>query len=386
MIRVALQGIRGFPLRAFLVGVSLVIAVTALISITAAASTIQATVEQRALLVGGPTKTFTIAGLAGEAGLRDASSVQQRLARFARTQNVVRDAEMQDLMVVSGRDGWQPSIHFVDSNLRGIHPYPVLSGQWISDQAWLAPRAVINEASAGISGLRLGDTVDLQSSTTTSTLHVIVVGIVNDGSDAPDLYIPLASATAFLAENAARVTVSLQVSANSASEKVVKSFLTGQDSLTATPHLWSVRRTDTVEKLAAELQATRLTFQTIAWLSLLGAVLSIANVGLSALKERASELSLRRALGASRVQLAAIVLLESQFVAIAAGIASVPLSFFAYPWIAAQFGAPFGVAPPPYSYISALSGVVFGMLAALVGSTPAALRAFHVPIANVMRE
>jgi putative ABC transport system permease protein len=200
------------------------------------------------------------------------------------------------------------------------------------------------------------------------------------------MYVPIAQTQPFLLELESDVQVNLQLTTHGVSATLLSSFLTGQDKLAGRSTTWSVDRTDTLSKLEAELEATRSTFQIVALLGLLSAILAIVNVGLSALKERSSEFSLRRALGASRHQIAAIVLLESQLIALGAGVVAVPLCYVVYPLIASEFSAPYGVPIPEFSFAYAWIGVIIGMASALAGSMPAAIRSTFVPISTIMRE
>jgi putative ABC transport system permease protein len=182
------------------------------------------------------------------------------------------------------------------------------------------------------------------------------------------------------------INTTLEVSAPDLTSDTLSTRLKLLDDFSANHTSWTVNRRDTVQQLQNEVAATRSSFLTVGVLGILATAFAVANVGLSALRERSSELSLRRALGARRWHIPFIMVLESQIIALLAGALSIPLSFAIYPTIANQFGAPFGVSSPPYPWVSAWAGLALGMVTALLGSIAPALRALKIPISTMMRE
>jgi putative ABC transport system permease protein len=209
---------------------------------------------------------------------------------------------------------------------------------------------------------------------------------VNDGGARPVAYAHLDYLPELLVNQEGLINATLEVSSSKLSVQAINSRLGELDALMSTTTPWKVTRKDTVGQLAAEVSATRSSFMTVGVLSLLVTAFAVANVGLSALRERSVELSLRRALGGRRWQIPGLMILESQIVALIAGSMAVPVSYLIYPLVAEQFGAPFGIDAPAYPWGSALLGLSIGMLTALVGSIAPAIRALNTPISSMMRE
>ena len=383
MIAIAWKGVVGFPLRALLGALSLIVAITGLVAVNAASGTIEQTVLQRALLTGGPSHTFMASGLNGHEGvlLRDSvlglftSRYGASASRVASIDNLVsRKSNGASL----GLD-----VTFVDPQFRDLRPFPVLAGRWLG-KSWFSPRICVNESAAVRVGL--GERVELRSPISTDTIFAVVSCIVDDGSPNLDAYMLFSAAESFMVNNPGDAHLAIQFTAARATTDSLRAQLVNQGALRNQPLDWSVARTDTLALLAGEVAATQSAFGLTGLLGLLAAIFAIANIGLSTVRERSSEFSLRRALGASRLQLGVIFILETQIIAIGSALVAAPLAYLLYPLLAKFFGAPFGVMPPPFPWGWAVAGIGIGMLAEAVGSLPALLRALRVPISGVMRE
>ncbi|MCU1417155.1 MAG: transporter permease [Schumannella sp.] len=382
MIRVAWQGVIGFPLRTCLTALCLLVAVAGLVSVNAATETIKATVVQKALLANGPQHTFSASGLGGPAGLVRQDEVLQLLRDVFGS--VSRSAQLQGLSVNTPTGAVSIDVNFVDPQLREIRPFPLVAGSWIGTQDWLAPRVCVN--AAGARAVSMDESVVLRVQASGDSQKVVIGCVVEDGRAQPSMYADFEQFAGVIQLNPEAVTLSFLLRSPASTAESLKQRLVGWDSLAATQTEWDVKRIDTVDALQAEVDATRSTFAVVGGVGVLAAVLAIMNIGLSAIRERSSEFSIRRALGASRRQLVGLVLLESQIVSLAAGILAIPVSLALYPLTMSLFGAPFGVAQPEFPWVWAAIGVLVGMGAGLLGAIPAMARSFRIPIANVMRE
>lgn len=386
LVPIAWQGVAGHPIRTALTALGLMVGVVSLVSVVSAADTTVATVEQKAILTGGPEATFDISGVTGSgsllrsqqllAQLQNSVAPEIRGARFASTQDVSLglDGEVFDSDVI-----------FTDPDIRTLRPFPVVAGYWLDD-ADAGLSVVLNQTAYEASRATERGGLSLRVTGTTGDRAAPVKGVVNDGGARPKAYVHLRHLPDLLVNQEGQIKTTLEVSSPGLGINDLKSRLSELNALTATTTQWEVTRKDTVKQLAAEVSATRASFTTVGVLSLLVTAFAVANVGLSALRERSVELSLRRALGGRRWQIPSLMILESQIVALMAGAMAIPVSYFIYPFVAEQFGAPFGIEPPAYPWSSTFLGLAIGMLTALAGSVAPAIRALNTPISSMMRE
>ncbi len=389
LLRIALQGVFGFRLRTVLAIVALTSGVVGIVIVSAASSTVQSTVVQRAILINGPATTVEVSGSSGAPGLGSSTTFAAQLDdALGQGTKVARVGQLESTLVQYGELLTAIPVNFADISLRNIRPFPVVEGRWLveSKRAPVFLDVVINEATARSLGASLGDTLGVMSLGSLDVLQTRIVGIVDDGSTSESAYVALDSAEEFLYLHAETLRLKFLVSGMSVDESQVRAMISTWSQRYPTATVFEARRVDTVESLRAEVQATRSAFSTVGLIGLLASISAIANIGLSTLRERASELSLRRALGARRWHLPVIMILESQLVALAAGALSIPLSWLLFPLVIVQFSAPLGVQPPAFPWQFAGLGLGIGMLTSLLGSLAPAARALNVRISNVMRE
>ncbi len=386
LVRIALQGVVGFPLRTALSCLSLLVGVTGVVSVYAASGTVEATVVQDALLTGGPVATVDLTGPSGAASLEQAA----RARRFAErilgpgSRSAVTASLESARVTVAGRQQ-DADVVFAEPRLRRIRPFPLLQGTWLSEEPQLVLGLVVNRVFAADYAAGAGSEAAL-GGTALDADPARIVGVVDDGAQAPTVYASLAETADLLRVNGATLHAGIELTAPDVSASGIQDRLRQFAEQQDDGVLWKATRRDTIAQQAAEVTATRSSFLSVGVLGLLATAFAIANVGLSALRERTNELSIRRALGASRRAVPLIMLVESQIIALAAGALAVPASALLYLLIAKTFGAPYGVSPPPYPWAFAVLGVLVGMVTALVGSLAPAWRALRTPIAAVMRE
>ncbi|MCU1471342.1 MAG: hypothetical protein JWQ39_2491 [Glaciihabitans sp.] len=385
--RVAWQGVVGFPVRTVLTCLGLVVGIVGIVSVYSASGTVEATVTQRAMLAGGPVTTIDISGLTGATALDEAHHVEGELLQtFARPGNATITAALPSVRVTIGSQFHDVDVVFAEPSLRAIRPFPLVSGNWISDKpGYLLPHVVVNQPMAQQLNAGVGSDISLGTSASDS-MPAVVSGVVLDGGVAPSMYVSINDVREFLVENGSQLSASIELSSPGADVQTVERRLSQLSSLSNESTTWDVKRRDTIQQLASEILATRSSFLAVGLLGLLASIFAISNVGLSSVRERAIELSIRRAVGARRRQIPLIMIIESQIIAVFAGAIAIPLSSLFYSLIGSTFSAPYGVSSPPYPWIYALVGVAIGMATALVGSLAPTVRANSVQIATVMRE
>ncbi|RAX43746.1 hypothetical protein DQ354_19130 [Arthrobacter sp. AQ5-06] len=386
MIAIAWQGVRGFPVRTALTTLGLMVGIVGLVSVFSASETIVATVKQRAILTGGQASTFDISGLRGQGGLERSGVLLAQLgSSFSSSVRGTRLASTSATKLELGSKPFDADLIFTEPYLRELRSFPIVAGQWIdNDQSGMA--LVLNEAAFEASQVTENEQLRVSVERNAQKIPVTVTGVVNDGSPRPSAYANINHLPSLMVNQENLISTSLELSSPELTSNVITTRLSELDNLSGTTTSWNVNRRDTVEQLSSEVFATRSSFLIVGILGLLSTALAVANVGLSALRERSAELSLRRALGGRRWQIPGLMILESQIIAVLAGAIAVPVSYLIYPVVAAQFGAPFGVGSPPYPWMSAFIGLGLGMTTALLGSAAPAIRALNTPISSMMRE
>ena len=359
----------------------MVVGLVGLVSVTAASDTVKATVELRALLSGGPVSTFTATGPEGFIGRRVAETYRTSLLRHPVYEQVAIRIDARGANFQVHETDAHADVMFVSPELIAIRRFPVLEGSWLERGS--LPGIVVNRALAATSGAEIRDGVRL---TLGGRAEVIgVTGIIDDGTTAPAAYLSAARAD-LLAQTGASSAVTLEMSGPSLDAARVRDDLARLSTLRGDGQTWSVERQDSVRNVADQVRVTQTTFLIVGGLGMLGTTLGVMNVSASALRERASEMALRRAIGARPWEIAVVLMLESQIIALVASALAIPISIASYPGIAAAFSAPYGVSPPEYPWATVWLALGVGATTALVGSLLPAIRGARVSMAQVMRE
>ncbi len=382
---IAFQGVRSHPLRSALAIVSLGIGVVGVVTMAAAASTVADSIQQKALMAGGPVATFEVTVEAKGRFVPDLlTAVANDLQQQDPSIRVSRGGTADGLTALIDGEPTSAEVSFIEAGLREIRPMVLTSGSWIDDQPRLVPFAVVNRALV-LHGTGLGEHA-LLSGADHTPLPVAVVGTVDDGTTTPRMYISIASARDWVAIRGASFHESLTVSAPGLTPEATRARLNELSAMTDVPAAWAVRRTDTLSDFADSLRATRSSFAIVGYLGLLTAIIAIGNLGLSTVRERAAELSVRRALGAGSSDILLIMLVESGIMGVLAGLLAIPSSMLLYSTIGNAFNAPFGVALPPYPLEYAVVGFAVGLGASLLAGAVPAIRSATLPIATFSRE
>jgi putative ABC transport system permease protein len=375
---VALQGLRGAPVKSILVVLALTLGMVGFVAVLTADQVMRDAVTQRAVLLGGNASTYqaTIAVPPGdgEAG-RAADQLERRLAATGA-------ASIEDLDVGVWSDGAvmnDVAVVFTEPELRDILPFPLVEGSWLIDAVVLAPRVALNEAARdALGGAKLYEIGTQDQRVTFSRM-----GVVRDGRSTPQVYIHLDEYSRW---NVSPSAVSIRLHSPTLSEDEVRMAARQLGAVGASFTLRDIARTDQVDLLADEIGTTTRVLFVLGLLSLASTVVGIANVGLATARSRAREFTLRRAMGASRSQLALIVIVESQILAGAAAVIAVAGSYALFPAVVGAFDAQLGVTPPPYQWHYALICLIVASATAIVSSIVPALLSYGRDLSGVMRE
>ncbi len=397
LVHVAWQGAARRKLRTVLTATSLTIGVLTLVVVQSAQSLVQEATLRQAILRDGPAATVRI-------GLTADASAQYWRDRVTHAVPAARVAAYDGYPStnLSKADGEPTAVDLlaVDPSLRQIRPFEIVAGSWLTEPH-LAPQLVLNRAAAARLGSTAPEATAPEATAPEATapgsaslasgsarvdapegrLAVVVIGVIDDGEAGLNAYVAASAEPALAGVGLRPASRSLLLTANAINTGRLREIA---DIAGRGADIEDVSRVDTVNDFDDQLATQRRIFLAIAVLCLLVGSLGILNIGLSTLRERTEELALRRALGASRLAIATIMLLESQIVAVAAALTAVLAAFLAVPWFLTHLTSVHVSAPqPPLTAIA--WGVSASALAALAGALTPSLRAAHVPIASLLR-
>jgi putative ABC transport system permease protein len=273
-------------------------------------------------------------------------------------------------------------------DVRQFQPFRPVSGRWLdfSSVPSLAPRIVLNKAAAeGFDRYRIPAQMHIDGAPVDATPEI--VGVVDDGLDGPTAYVRSDELLNWLPEGSVTGAVgALQIMLSPAATGELRILRTRLIAGGLDPAMLRADPINSKQRISSQLALMRWLFLGIAGLVLLIGVAGILNVGLATVGERIEEFALRRAVGTSRLLLAAIVLTETLLTGLLTAAAAVgvgmlglrlaggvlagrepSLQHIAFPW---QAGA---------------AGIVAGLIAGLLGGLIPAIRAARIPIANIMR-
>lgn len=286
-------------------------------------------------------------------------------------------------------DGAGVSLDLLGGNLRAVRAIPLLAGRGLATgPAVYPPQVVVNVPAAQQLG-GVGTMLSLQVNPRDPPLAYRVVGVIADGQTNPVTYTSLTAALTYqpglLSGNN-----SLAVLAHNAqltSDQLGAQLSQAAADVRINPATLSIRRNDTVPQINADLRSTRNGFLAAAGLLLFATVLGLLNIGLASVRERARELTIRRALGATRTQIFLLVLTSSLAVGVVVGAIALAAGFAAVELLVPHLLGPrAGLTPPGFPLSGALIGVATGLGAALLGGTIPALLAARVDIGSALRD
>ncbi|MEU9709007.1 ABC transporter permease [Streptomyces sp. NPDC047967] len=344
-----------------------------IIFVEAASSTARESILLPAILRDGKVGTWSVATDGSSRSLQNAKKLVHD-----------HDESVSIAFILSGtgahlsdETGTQVEVTAYMGDLLSIRPFAVRTGHWPSGTAkqQLATRVVINEAA-----MRLGD-LKFKATDGSSVREVNIVATVDDGVSEPQAWVP-AQDLEFWAGASAESR--LQILARGAGGDV--SF--GERELSRAADFRKMKfaypptRVDTVSSLEDTLQVVRKVFFYVGAVTLGVGAIGILNVGLATVKERTEEIALRRSLGATRRDVAILVLFEYAAIGAMSSIIALALGWLLFtqflPILSPLMSGGF-----PLS--ACFAGLAAGSLAGLCGGAVPAVRASRIPISTVMR-
>jgi putative ABC transport system permease protein len=282
----------------------------------------------------------------------------------------------------------QVNLVAMTADVRQFQPFRPVAGQWLdfSGEPSLSPRIVLNKAAAiGFARYRIPAQMHIEGATADATPRI--VGVVDDGSDQPTAYTRSDELLNWLPVDAMATTAGgLQVMLSPAATGELRILRTRLIAAGVPAGQIQAEPVDAKKHIASELRLVRLVFLGLAGLVLLIGVGGILNVGLATVGERVEEFALRRAVGTSRMLLAAIVLAETLLTGLLTAAAAVGAGALMLKVASGVLGGrePF-LQHIDFPWQAGAAGVIAGLIAGLLGGLVPAVRAARIPIASIMR-
>lgn len=276
---------------------------------------------------------------------------------------------------------------FTTADYRGVFLLPIVSGHWFSPaNAEAGLQVVTNQAGEAVFGTT-GDAIAITAASTATVTGATVTGVVNDGYPSPRLYINAVSFARLAPQlwNPSSITVYWHPA---------DAGLTADDAASAVSDLAydvaggkssGVQRVDNNGLYADVLAYLRLAFMLCGMLLLFVAALGLVNIGLSDVEQRSRELLIRRALGASRLNMMALVAGSSIILSLIVAGLAIGLSAALVASIPALLPPDSPIPAPAYPTAAAQAALAASVVTALVGSAAPAFKAARLEPAMALR-
>lgn len=391
LILAALDELRAQRLRVVLSALSIVVGITTLTLIVAAGQIGQAAATTALERQTGRPATLAISIQGTSTGGSLANDLPSRIrARAARLGGTAsRYESLGGLTIIDGRTH-VTQFRGVDLDLAAVRNLRVETGRWLAagDASRYSPVAVANIAMAnevGLKGLGLPRSVTIRLG---HDVSADVVGVVDDGEQQSNLYMLADSLEGWAVGGT--VDRSLLVLVAPANVGSFSAELRREAAWWGTS--LEIRRIDDPRSVEETVRLFQVSLAAIAALSLVTGGIGILNLGLVTVAYRVREFALRRAFGATRLQIFSLVLIEAVAMTVIAGFIGVLVAYASVELLlplAAQvaFGAAIEISDlPPFPASAAAVGLlVSAILGVLAGIAPAA-RATRTSIIAGIRE
>ncbi|PFG34678.1 ABC transporter permease [Sanguibacter antarcticus] len=391
----ALADLRAHPWRAALSGVSLTIGVLAVVAIFTISSVISEVFIAGAEQQFGRkiTVTGTLEHLAPSAdtvrAMLDAADPFTQAGGSAAL--IVESTSVPGISHPDAAANNEPfareSIKFVAGNLDSIRRLPLISGRWLNSREDYPLEITLNPTAADTWG-GVGAQLALQVTPYSPTLTATVVGVAADGSNDPVVYASLPAVLVYQPDLLSTANVQLILHDKAADDttfREVAERIAAAGGGTLEPS--GMKRSDQVDRLLADLRTQQRAFLAIALLALVISALGILNIGLASIGERARELVVRRALGATRSGVISQVLLSSMIIGLIASAAAAAAAIWGVQWwVPQQIPLGSAIEPPGVPWTAVAWGALAAVATTLIGSALPALVAGRLDVATALRD
>jgi putative ABC transport system permease protein len=278
----------------------------------------------------------------------------------------------------SGTEKRPGALHVYWGNYASVRRLPALSGR-LPVGGLYPPRIAVNSAA----GLRVGEAVKLTLDRSKPRVDARVAAVVADGSTDPSYYVPGELCEELFRCTPNSVTVLLHTTANKENSALFIQRFSSTDRFVVT----DFGRIDSVDSIEDQLRILQFIFGICGLAALCVSAIGMLNLGLATIRHRGRELSIRRALGASRADMFRLVIGSALATGVlgagvALGIVTAGLALV----VPRLIDPATAVDAPSLPWSAVVLASVTGLLTALLGAVAPALRASRVDIAQVLRD
>lgn len=274
---------------------------------------------------------------------------------------------------------------YATSGYSSIFTMPMKRGTWYRDDAKHAKMQLVVNAAAA-QKFPLGSQVMLIGQYQPMPIVMQVVGIVSDGNTLPKTYVSVLPLARFAWQTMRFDSLTIlwyeQYGRKDAS---VRSILQDacMDTFSRMPDNISISRD--AEAYAGVIAALQIGFGLCAVLLLFVASLGLMSIGLATLEQRSHELLIRRALGATRLSTAVLVLGSSLSIVLMASILAIAISYAVVLALPYMFPPDLPISFPTYPYVAAIAAIAAALCTSLIGGLIPAIQASRLQPALVLR-
>lgn len=273
---------------------------------------------------------------------------------------------------------------FVSDSYNRVFNLPMTTGRWFLPGEEGRFDVVINKAARDISTDFSMAVISTTQSTVISGANV--VGVVNDGVDSPRAYVNAISAAYYLQDswNASQVTLYIWNKAGF-TEEGLRSSVSDMLYDTIKGRVSDIGASQASSVFKEVATAVQIAFAVCAVLLLFVSSLGLFNIGLASLEQRSRELLIRRALGATNLSVAGLVLGGSLLVAVFVSVVAILVAQAVILCIPSFLPADTPIAAPVFPLTAAYVAILAAVVTALLGSLVPAIRAARLEPALALR-
>lgn len=405
LIRDALLDLRAHRVRSMIAGLALLVAVLSVVAVATLGTVVRDTFVARDEQLNGRLWTMSghfeslsytstrLAELTGHLDRQVAATGGSHalVAELGGSARTVRPGPTPD-PAWSSADREQVEVVLTHGSLREIRRLPLLEGQWPAPRPeQVYPAAVVlNEAASDLLGSP-GDVISVTFGDSTPPSHHVVAGVIADGRPAPRIYQSMSSALHLqpsLTDPPNDIRPELLIHYPGATESAIEQRIRDVASNLGVPAgSVQVVGVNSLAGFLVNLDQVRLAFGVVSAITLLVATLGVLNIGLATLRERIRELSLRRALGATRLRVFGLVLSNTLLLSVAMAGLAIGIGYVGVEFLFPRLLDPTtAVHAPDFPWDAAGYALAAALGSGTVGGLVPAVAAARVNVVTVLRE
>lgn len=392
--RIIFSDLRSHPIRHLLTAASLFIGITAIIAISVSGAIAESMLVGHAEQQSGRKPTFQASVTFGTPGTTELHRLADTVQDTSQHSDLSLALSVSATSVIAGHypNAGNPlhsepaNVYATAGELDKIYRYPLYSGRWLSHEPLTSPLEIVLNKPAMQQFGSTGSHIGISSDTTPYVMEGTVVGIINDGSTESSIYLnvfPLLSNPEFLGSDFS--IAHLLFHNQGLEEDQVRSLINDFRQDLRINGIDSPQRIDTVDSYREVVDAIQRGFLISAILALTVAMLGIINIGLASIKERAHELVIRRAIGATRTSIFLQVVGSAVLLAAIVALAAILLTAVLVMTLPQFFPADTPIEFPAYPVTAALSAISAAILTAIMGSLAPGITAMRIDPATALR-